>query len=482
MELFGREELLTCEEEITAANVVNILNAALAVHARNRSAIQYLYQYVRGEQPVLHRSKKVRPEICNKVVVNRALEITEFKTSYLLGEPCQYVRKSEKCNTKELSKLNELMGVLGKSSLDMQLAFWFHICGVGYRIILPTSEGVAIPFQIHILDPRDTFVVYWAGVSRKPVMGVHYVKDVQGNIVYSVYTEREFFEIRDSVVVKKSTNGVGRIPIVEYRANDLRQGAFEPVVPILDVINVLESNRVDGIEQFVQSFIKFVNCQITKEQFEEFKELGALMLKSDPTLQADVDIVSAELNQTQAQALIDDLDSKVRSIVGMPSRSDGTTSDSSNNGAVIMRNGWEDAEARAKQTESKFSEAENISLQIMLQICKTLGYLQLENADVGTAFTRRNYTDIQTKAQVLVSMLSQDKISPEDAYASCGMFTDPNAAYRRGMKYYEEQKALSASEGTKNKSQTETTDQTENKGGSEAAVSKTQEVKNNGKD
>jgi hypothetical protein len=36
-------------------------------------------------------------------------------------------------------------------------------------------------------------------------------------------------------------------------------------------------------------------------------------------------------------------------------------------------------------------------------------------------------------------MLNNPKIHPEVAYASCGMFADPESAYLQGMAYYEEQ-------------------------------------------
>ena len=54
-------------------------------------------------------------------------------------------------------------------------------------------------------------------------------------------------------------------------------------------------------------------------------------------------------------------------------------------------------------------------------------------------FTRRNYEAIQSKSQVLTSMLQQPKIHPMLAFSHCGMFTDPESAYTMSMEYYEEQ-------------------------------------------
>jgi len=50
--------------------------------------------------------------------------------------------------------------------------------------------------------------------------------------------------------------------------------SFEAVLPLLDALNTVISNRIDGIEQFVQSFMKFVNCDIDEETFKALKEMG----------------------------------------------------------------------------------------------------------------------------------------------------------------------------------------------------------------
>lgn len=54
-------------------------------------------------------------------------------------------------------------------------------------------------------------------------------------------------------------------------------------------------------------------------------------------------------------------------------------------------------------------------------------------------FTRRNYEAIQSKSQVLISMLQEPKIHPQLAFQHSGMFSDAESAYSMSMKYYEEQ-------------------------------------------
>jgi hypothetical protein len=46
---------------------------------------------------------------------------------------------------------------------------------------------------------------------------------------------------------------------------------------------------------------------------------------------------------------------------------------------------------------------------------------------------------VQSKAQVLTSMLQQPKIHPRLAFQHSGLFTDPESAYQLSKEYAEEQ-------------------------------------------
>ena len=249
--LYGRRMIKSDETEVTVENVVAILNKALPYHWENRSEIQYLWYYYRGLQPILNREKQVRPEICNKIVENRANEIVSFKSGYLMGEPLQYVSRGNGDNLSDaINQLNEFVFAEEKPAKDKELADWFHICGTSFRMVLPdedAGEDDDSPFEIYTLDPRNTFVVYNNGLGNKPLLGVKYVVDDNGIVHYSCYSDHEYFEIVESHIIKVEPHILGDIPIIEYPLNIARIGAFELVIPLLDAINLTDSNRQDGV-------------------------------------------------------------------------------------------------------------------------------------------------------------------------------------------------------------------------------------------
>ena len=443
LHLNGRRMILTDETEVNIGNVVQILRKALPYHWKNRSEISYLWSYYKGRQPILNRVKEVRPEITNKIVEKRANEIVSFQSGYLMGEPLQYVSRGNAENiANAINQLNEFVFAEEKPAKDKELADWFHICGTSFRMVLPdemAGEDDESPFEIYTLDPRNTFVVYNNGLGNKPILGVKYVVDENGVVHYSCYSDHEYFEIAESKVIFYDTHILGEIPIIEYPLNMARIGAFELVIPLLDAINLTDSNRLDGVEQFIQALMLFHNVDISSEDFDELRERGAIKFKDiDPQLKAEINYLVSNLNQGETQTLVDHMYQTVLTICGMPNRNGGSST-SDTGSAVIMRDGWSAAEARAKDSELMFKKSERIFLKVVLNICRTLADMDLKVCNVEIRFTRRNYENILQKAQVLDLMLKNNKIHPRLAFEHCGLFVDSDLAYTLSAEYAEEQ-------------------------------------------
>lgn len=416
MEMHGRRQIFTNEAVITEGNVLEVLNKALMVHMRNRAEEEYLGRYLRGVQPILDRVKPVREEINNKIVVNIANQIVTFKQSEFAGEPIQYISHGSGEGVPELvGKLNSMMLTEGKQSKDAELAYWMFTYGVGYRLVFHDTKPVPdydyldeAPFEIHIPDPRNTFVVRLNDVSKRVVMGVTYVytDESMANVRFTVYTPNVTYTIDGSnlhanAIVGRTVHNFGMVTLVEYPCNPIYMGAFEVVLPLLDAINTTQSNRLDGIEQFIQAIMVFEGVDITREQFLELRDLGAIKLP--PTVEGKssrVYYLNEQLDQSQTQTLVNDLYQTVLRIVGMPSQGDGNTGDSSNNGAVIMRNGWWNAEARALETENMWKSSETEFLRIVLKICRDNNLLEgLRLSDLEPKFGRHSYEDLLVKTQ-----------------------------------------------------------------------------------
>ena len=459
--MMGRRRITSPVARVTRANVADVLASALPAFAANASECSYLWDYYRGRQPILWTKRKdVRPEIDYRVVENHATEVVDFKVGYQLAEPMQYVLRNhdgsagplpgesgeaEGARTEHLGEINELNSLMyadGKDMADHDLFEWMCVCGIGFRICEAAPEGADAPFEQHVLDPREAFVVRGSDYRRRTLMGVWGAVSEAGERMWNCWTDAALFVVDDAGrVLSESPHTYGRVPIVEYELNGKRMGAFEPALPLLDALNAIESDRMDGIEQTVQSLLKFVNCDVDEDTFKALLELGAVKVSSPEGQRADVDFIRNDLNQQQTQVTKEDVYRAVVNICGMPNRN-GTSGSSSDTGAaVLLRDGWSLAESHAKGYELKWKASEREFLKVALTICaqSSAARVDLRLRDVEMAFNRRNYENLLVKVQALTGLLPDGfHVHPEVAFRSSGLFTDPESAYLESLQWTEE--------------------------------------------
>lgn len=451
--LLGRKKILIDEDYIDSSNVVSILRKTLNYHMVNSMDISYLYNYKKGLQPILFREKEIRPEINSRIVENHADEIVSFKVGYLLHNPVVYATSQTAGSINDdLIRLNKWMKTEKKNSCDKDVETWSHTCGIGIKMVLPDSmanlEEDESPFEIYSLDPRYSYVVYGNSLGEPRMMGVKYITTEDGAVIYSVYTKDKYYDISfdvgtgSSPILREEDNPLGEIPMVEYPLNQERMGCFEKVLPLLNAINLTASDRENGIEQFIQALLLFHNVTINDEDFDKLRAEGGIQYNDlDPQRKGDIQYLTAELKQSETQVLVDWMYKVVLYICGMPNRNGGgSTSDTGS--ATIVRDGWYDAEGKAQDTEARFKDSEVDFLHIVLYICNTMSGTNLNPLDIDIKLPRRVYSNTQQKAQILTTLLANDKISPRRAYIASDLFTDPEEAYAEGMEYYESQQKM----------------------------------------
>lgn len=311
---YGRRKIYSDAREITAANVMDEVNRAYAVHCQNQSEIEVLWKQYRGQAKILQKTKEIREEINHKINENRAYEIAKFHKGYVFGEPIQYVRRenthaadADDVIAADINALNGYMADANKAACDNALAEWMYVAGTGYRLTLAnprwTQDGDESPFVIYSLDPRKAFIVYSIDVDEHPLMAVCCAEREDNEKVFTVYTDKFVFTYGDFTPMEIRTNTLGMNPIIEYPAENARLGVFEVAMPLLDALDELQSNRMDDIVQFVNSFLGIFGGELDEETYQKLNEWKTLCLPEG----TDAKYLSATLSQSDVQTLKDDI-------------------------------------------------------------------------------------------------------------------------------------------------------------------------------
>lgn len=450
-DMFGRLDIYSTFDEITEDNIVEELNSALIYHVQNMLQEEFLYWYTRGVQPILNRTKEVRENILNKVQVNTAAEVVDFKNGYLLQKPCAYTARRKGVQGK-LKKLNEYLYRSGKADADNETADWFHRVGKGVTFVEPNDDP-DVPFVAYALDPRSAFVVYSLRPGNKPVMGVNFVtKD--GKAMFDVFTEKQVFHMSGAVKGKMITtekshdfivtatsvdyvepNVLGIIPIIEYRYNSVNTSAFELAIPLLDEISNLASNACDGVEQFIQSLAIAVNCEFPENTtITDIRKAGMIALRSIGENKADFKVLSEQLDQSQTKVLMDGLREEVLRICAMPNRSNGGSTYDTTGAAVLASYGWYQADCSARNTEDLFRKSNRQFDRIVVEILRRKGLLDIDPNDFELNFPHGETANVQSKAQAFQTLMAAG-FHPELAAEKSGVSSDPVKDMKMSEKY-----------------------------------------------
>jgi SPP1 family phage portal protein len=435
--IFGRKIAYTNYETVSRDNIVSVLGETIGIFNFNKGPVKYLWDYHKGDQPGLYRKKKnaARDDILNMVVENHAYELVRFKNQQTYGEPIQYVSRGKDDEiSKNVDTFIKYLEDAFKHTRDVESGEWQSAVGTSFKCVQIAKNNI-VPFRIVIPTPLETYVVYQKS-TKEPVVAVQEIWNEKKERMYQCFTNSECFIIQNGKVISSSVHAFGGIPIVEFPNNAARLSDVELVITILDAVNNLQANRIDSVEAFVKSWIKFVNCSIDQETFEKMKLSGALVVKSNNgENKADVDIINQELSQSEAQVAKDDLINSMYSILAIPNKEGGGSKGGDSQGAVELRAGWDFSKGAARLKDPFVVEAEK-----RLAVC-ILNIIRIYNDDCP--ITVRDF-DVKVmhspldnaivKVQVL-DFLLKNGIHPKVAFEVSGFFPDAEKAYQLSKPY-----------------------------------------------
>lgn len=313
------EELLS--GEITPAQLSKLIH----MHESLKERYRELYNYYIGRHTAIeNRERSAAGAANNKIIVNHAKYITDMIQGYLTGNPVMYSASE----TYDIETIKDAYLEQDIASVDSELVKDMSIYGRAYELIFANEKSK--PRSVR-LSPNDTFVCYSQTADKKPLFGVYYYRkyDLDGyctGTVCRVYNEYEILtyesagESFDGLVLNdgREAHYFGGVPVIEYRNNAEKQGDFEQVISLIDAYNALQSDRVNDKEQFVDSFLFLINCEIDSEDAKRLIKERILMGNTDARAQ----YLSKTLSEADVKLLRDDIKNDIHRMSNVPDLSD----------------------------------------------------------------------------------------------------------------------------------------------------------------
>ncbi|MBQ2664084.1 MAG: phage portal protein, partial [Clostridia bacterium] len=175
----------------------------------------------------------------------------------------------------------------------------------------------------------------------------------------------------------------GALPILEYRNNEERQGDFEQLIPLIDAYNILESDRVNDKEQFVDAFLFLTGIDLDSTQAKKLREEKILMGYEG----ASAEYLSKVMNENDVEVLKNALKTDIHRFSMIPDLSDRTFG--SNLSGVAIKYKLMGFEQHVRNKERYFAKSLKKRFELYVNFLSLKGameYVPIHRVDV--IFTR----------------------------------------------------------------------------------------------
>ena len=422
-------------EYLTDPPALSVLSAVISRHRALLPRYQRLARYFAGRNDRILERDRDLPRLPHPI----ARYIALLSSGYLTGRPVRFEAPGQE---EALRELQYVLSLSASDSVDSELSLNASVFGKGVERVYLGSDGLP---HTASLSPQEAFVVYDDTVAHAPLFGVQLIQGQTpdsrpSRALIEVLTPERCLRYAapsldaagEASLLSDEPNYLQAVPLIEYWNNFDETGDFEPVLPLIDGYDSLESERLRDKEQFADSLLVLSGCQlrqtyhtrrvtlpdgtVTLEQVPD--EPPARRLRRDrlltlPDSGASAQYLSHTFHESDTEILRQALREDIHRLSLVPDLSD--QSFAQNLSGVAMRYKLLGLEQLAAIKERWFREALLERLRLFSDCLRRLGRPAPDLGRLRVRFTRSLPQDLEEAARA-VSLLKG--VVPDEALLS----------------------------------------------------------------
>lgn len=467
--------------------IVHYLPNVISRNKKNKNQADELKGIYKGLQDIWNKTRlNKNNDNNNRIEVNHIYRQVEFKKGFMVGNPIDYSLAVSDKDTNAITYLQKYFKDQYKASKDIEKYEDLYVCGISEQFIIPKTYGFneegEAPFELYNVEIGQCFKVYSNDITQAPLFDVVISEvisptDFQKKVKYDVFfinptdswTYIVSFDNEKKKIEKSETKQPYRfLPIIESSLNKNRMGIVELVISIQDALNIIHSNQVDDIVEFVNAYLVFENQEMRKdweERIKKFRENRAISIKStNPQLPAKVNLLRQTLQHAEINAFFELLLQEMYDIVACPKTSGGVTSGGDTGEARILGNGWESAQNQAKVDIGYAIQFEYELIKKVIDICKdtTTKFDNVYASEIDIKYSINMSNNILTKTQALQNLYAMH-MPYEDSLGIVGITSDIHGLAKKWAEFDEQAKTIAMKMQTKDLGENNNDSQDQNK-------------------
>lgn len=393
-----------------------VVSEYIKEHQKLKGRLQKLDSYYSGRHIITQREKSANLSN-NRVVINHAQYISDLASGYLAGNAVSY------SSDEEIAPLLDALSVCDSATHDCDLALDCSVYGRAFELVYMSSDAEPVP-KLCKLDPCYAFVVYDDTVEHNEVFGVSYRPKCDSNntvkgYAVSVFTKEMVMEYDTGAEFQKKgeelikPNAFDEVQLNEFWNDQRCSSDFEGVISLIDAYNLLQSDRINDKEQFVDAILVLVNTVLGDTEGEKSEAMRAL--KSNRLLEipdgGSAAYLTRQFNETDVEILRTALKEDIHKISKVPDMSDENFA--GNVSGVAMKFKLLPFELRTKTKERFFREGLRRRLKLLSSIVELKGGVKINTDSITITFSRSlptNDTELASMVATLSGIVSKETL------------------------------------------------------------------------
>lgn len=271
--------------------------------------LKKLENYYKGQnESIKNRSFNDSSKPNNKIAVPYASYITDNFTSYFVGKPVTINSKREDM----LKDFIEIFNYNDSQANDINLARDMSIYGYGVEIYWIDEDNqlrfttinpkTVIPIFSNNLDEELLYCIRWYTEKNIVEKTITTHIEVYSKNKVDYYKCEGPLEGASVQFVGSSDHYFGDVPFSIYKNNDLCEGDFEKVIPLIDAYDLAISDTANSIAYFNDSYLLFTNVEdLDESKIQDMKSNRIIAINSMDGLEADCKWLTKQANDIEME-------------------------------------------------------------------------------------------------------------------------------------------------------------------------------------
>lgn len=379
-------------------------------HKKKIGKYETLDNYYNASKDTLKKSRVLASSPNNKIISNYARYITILNVGYFMSNEIKYT-------VNDNINIDTILDAYRKNTIlkvDQSNANKCSKYGKSFELTY-IDENADI--KTKSISPKNAFIIQDGTLEENDMIGVYYT----GNDIY-VYTKLKKVHIiktDNKEEIEFKDNRFGEIPLIEIKNNEEEIGDYENVLSLIDAYNLVVSNDIDNIEDFIDSILLLIGTDLTSEQIKVLRETRGLSLDKE----SRAEYLTKTLDETGISKVLERLRQDIHKFSFTPDMSD--MNFAGNSSGVSLSYKILPFELLAKTKESFYEEALKKRFRLYNNYLTTLSkssYIGVEELDIK--FTRGLPKNDLEMAQ-MISLL-QGKVTNKTLISGLSFIKDAN--------------------------------------------------------